>query len=182
MHVESQQLVNKHAEAARKPRLVADATVSVDDIKKPLCMFLVFSNSKDLWGLISPTPTAPSQFSWKTRPVGEWLANVAGLFYDLAVVCPNTKIASSKLQLALQYLMKNGHVVNNTKKSDRDYVDMVDVTLRILMSHFRTLKTDSDQYQRTSRKMSAQDLCNHVSNSVFTVMCNQKQHVHLRLP
>lgn len=160
MQAESQQLLSKHAEAARKPRLIADATVSMEDIRKPLLMFLAFSGSKDLWGLIAPTPTAPSQFSWKTRPVGEWLANVAGLFYDLSCVCPNTKIASTKLQLALQSLMKHGHLVNSTKKSDRDFVDMIDVTLRILMSHFRILKTDSDKYLRTSRKLSEQDVCN----------------------
>ena len=177
MKAESQQLLSKHAEAARKPRLIADATVSMEDIRKPLLMYLAFTDSKDLWGLISPTPTAPSQFSWKTRPVGEWLANVSGLFYDLAGVCPNTKIASTKLQLALKSLMQNGHMINNTKKSDREFVDMIDVTLRILMSHFRTLKTDNDQYLRTSKKLSAKDLCNYISNSVFVMMCNRKQHV-----
>ena len=89
-----QREVEEAKEGGKTPakRLIADPTITVDDIAKVLGKFLEFKGSKDLWPLISSPPGGPNDFHWHTPVNGDWVAKASGLLYDLLSLAPNTKV------------------------------------------------------------------------------------------
>ena len=79
---------------AKKPRLVADPSISAQSIATCLRSYMEYKKSRDLWALVSPPPGGPIQYNWQTPVSGVWLSKCMGLLYDLLLVAPNTKLAS----------------------------------------------------------------------------------------
>ena len=127
--------------AAQKPRLTADPGVQVGDLDACFMGWLKFKETTNLWMTLVPPVGGPAVFSFKTKPRAPWLAKVVGLFYDLALLVPNTKIQSTKLKAAFRSMMKGPSptLTNTTSKKDEDFIHMLDVTVRILFAHFRQI-------------------------------------------
>ena len=104
-----QREVEEAKEGGKTPakRLIADPTITVDDIAKVLGKFLEFKGSKDLWPLISPPPGGPNDFHWHTPVNGDWVAKASGLLYDLLSLAPNTKVLGTKVVAAFRFLHAN---------------------------------------------------------------------------
>jgi hypothetical protein len=54
-------------------------------------------HTSDLWSLLRPPPGSPQTYTWRTTPSSSWLSKVAGLFFDLLDLAPNTKVLSQRL-------------------------------------------------------------------------------------
>ena len=148
----------KLQEAAQKPRLVADCGMSVGDLACCLEDWLTHKGTKNLWATICPPVDGPVLFSFKTKPKGPWLAKVSGLVYDLLRLAPNTKVQSRKLKLAILSLLDDKKIVNLTEKNTEDFVDKLDVTVRIILAHFRAVKDDAKVRACVMRQLSARQM------------------------
>ena len=91
------------AQAAAKPRLVADPTVGMGDIMDIYRKFIKAKGSKDLWSLVQPGPSGPRTYTFKSRPNAEWMMNTAELIYDMLDIAQNTKVASKKNRTSLRF-------------------------------------------------------------------------------
>ncbi len=132
----------KLQEAAQKPRLTASAALAVGDLAVAIEDYLAFKQTKNLWAAVAPPVDGPTTFSFKSKPRAGWVSKVSGLLYEIVHLAPNTKVQSTKLKQAISALLSEGKVVNNTTKSDPDYVDQVDITIRVLLGHYRQLRDD----------------------------------------
>ena len=105
-----QREVEEAKEGGKTPakRLIADPTISVDDIAKLLGKFLEYKGSKDLWPLISPPPGGPNGFS--LAYACQWRLGGKGIrppLRTLLSLAPNTKILGTKVVAAFRFLHAN---------------------------------------------------------------------------
>mgnify|MGYP000326473847 CR=1 FL=1 len=75
---------------AQKPRLVADPCVGIGDLCSSLKRGLVAESTKDIWAIIFPPPSGPQTYSFKTRPISEWMMKSAPLIYEILCLANNT--------------------------------------------------------------------------------------------
>ena len=150
---------NSHQRAAQKQRLVADPLVTVDELARAFGMCLLHYKTKDMWGLLMPPAEGPNTFSFKTRASTclPWLAKTSGIMYDIVSLAKNTKVSSAKVIMALQHLHRERHLINPTGKPDAALFDQIDITIRILLAMWRSIKTDKDTYSRIMRQASSAD-------------------------
>ena len=148
----------ERAERAQRVRLVADPLVTVQDLQRVLGHYLDFKKCSDLWSLISPPPGGPISVTWQTPVNGSWLSKVAGLLYDLVGLAPNTKLLSSKVVKALRVLLERKQLELRPRQgSTQDILDRIDLTLRILLTMVRTLKTSPSTKTKVYRSLSIQE-------------------------
>ena len=147
---------------AKKPRLVADPSISAQSIATCLRSYMEYKNSRDLWALVSPPPGGPIQYNWHTPVSGVWLSKCMGLLYDLLLVAPNTKLASQKVTRALYSLYEERAldmaVRSGTVLTPADCIDKIDTGIRTLLCFIRQLKQDTKLYTKLARSMSAGDI------------------------
>ena len=147
---------------AKKPRLVADPSISAQSIATCLRSYMEYKKSRDLWALVSPPPGGPIQYNWHTPVSGVWLSKCMGLLYDLLLVAPNTKLASQKLTRALYSLYEERAldmaVRSGTVLTPADCIDKIDTAIRTLLCFIRQLKQDTKLYTKLARSMSAGDI------------------------
>ena len=118
-----------------KSRLVADHTVGVADLMKPLEAFLEKTKDRNLWKQIQP----PHGTSWKTSTPSTWLCQLDTLFLEYIRIAPNTVISGKKHKNAICRIDETNRV-NFTKKSRSDFYDLVDDAIRMGLSHLRQVK------------------------------------------
>ena len=63
---------------AKKPRLVADPSISAQSIVTCLRSYMEYKKSRDLWALVSPPPGGPIQYNWHTPVSGVLAEQVHG--------------------------------------------------------------------------------------------------------
>ena len=140
-------------------RLVADKGISVASIQSILSEYMRYKESPDLWCLVAPPPTGPQTFGWQTNPSGDWLCKTAALLYDLVGLAPNTKLQSIKLWKCLKSMYLNKELHLDTKKgySVDDWLDKLDLTIRILLNMIRCLKCNEGQRLKVQKSMTSKD-------------------------
>ena len=94
---------------------------------------------------------AKTQLTWKSEPSNvQFLLRVSSLMMDYMKIAPSAKLPAAKHKEALQYL--NAEPVpgiglckiNFSTKSDSDYLDWLDMNIRITMYLFRCLKAKDE--------------------------------------
>eukprot|EP00434_Breviolum_minutum_P045966 symbB.v1.2.041336.t1/scaffold8073.1/size7880/1 len=132
--------------ATKSPRLTADPAIGVGDLVLVLQEFMEEKADTNLFTLIQ----APNE-SWKSAPPVPWLASLAPLFQRYAKVAPNSVILSSKHKIAIKRLVETKKV-NHTRKTNEDFADLVDNTIRMGLNHFRNMKQNSVIKERAYRR------------------------------
>lgn len=151
---EAVELADKEAAfAVKRPRLTADARVSVKHFEELIHMACTWKNEKDLHSLICPPPSSPKTISWSTQPVAEWMVKASGIIYDYVVLAPNTKIWQVRHAQALKNLVQDGRIQNKAGVSNENYVDNCDILIRILLGMFRDVKKHAKVYDRVMSKL-----------------------------
>ena len=131
-------------------RSVADPSVGVADLKKCLEDFLSAMNDTNLGKLLE----SPSGYGWKSAACPVWLCKSASLWKSYLRLAPNATISGKKNRTALTRLLE-GTKANCTKKSDSDFIDSMDDTIRIGLNHLRSLKLNDLLRQRCFKKADA---------------------------
>ena len=147
-----------------KSRLIADPSVGVSDLMEPLTKLIKEKNEKNIFKLISP----PANVSWKSATPVAWMASLAPLFKEYIKIAPNSIISGKKHKLGVTRL-EEGQKVNFTRKATVDFVDWVDDTVRMGLSHFRTLKQQPDAKERAFKR--ADNSQKTMLDSVLDIMC-----------
>ena len=120
-------------------RLVVDPDQTVADLMKVLSDFMAEHGTRDIVKLTAcPAGTG---MTWKSAPCIRWLAGLASLYVAYAKFAPNGLISGKKHKLARECL-NSLEPINFTKKSNADFVDMIDERIRIGFKQFRTVKLD----------------------------------------
>ena len=132
---------------ASKPRLIADPSIGVSDLKRPLEQFIIKIGDKNIVKHIQPPPG----ISWKGACPVSWLAGLAPLLEEYVKVAPNGVITSKKHKIALERLEED-QKVNWTRKPTSDFLDLMDDWVRMALSHLRTLKQYSDKKDQAFRR------------------------------
>lgn len=151
------QAVEERSRRSDRPRLVADPLMSVADLTRVLVNYMSYHRSADLWSLVAPPPQACLSFSWKTPPQPLWLSKCCGLLYELLDVAPNTKVASSKLLLALRTILKDKSLTVPQGVSAADHLDKIDCGIRTLLAMLRTLSESPATKARCLRMLANRD-------------------------
>ena len=129
----------------KRARLVADVTITAQDIKRAMAGYCNFKGSSDFWSLVCPPPGGPLSYSWKSPPNGMWLAKCAGLLFDLLAIAPNSKLNSSKVMAALNIMIDERTLSIPPGKVRQDFLDKLDTTIRILLSMVRCVRTNGSR-------------------------------------
>ena len=130
-------------------RLVADPSIGVSDLMKPLQQFMESQNSRDLQAILKIPPGT----SWKTAVNIEWISHLSPLYRAYAAIASNTIIPPKKHKKALAELHSLGPV-HSSKKADHDVFDYLDESIRIGFSHIRLLCQSPEARSRHYRKAS----------------------------
>ena len=131
---------------------------------EPLTKLIKEKNEKNIFKLISP----PANVSWKSATPVAWMASLAPLFKEYIKIAPNSIISGKKHKLGVTRL-EEGQKVNFTRKATVDFVDWVDDTVRMGLSHFRTLKQQPDAKERAFKR--ADNSQKTMLDSVLDIMC-----------
>ena len=134
----------------KNTRSVPDPSIGISDMMKPLETFMTVSDTRNLWVLLD----RPAGVTWKTVPHPSWLAHMASLMCDFASVSPGLVFSSKKLKNCLEKL-NNKEKINWTKKSDDDFFDWADESIRIACKQYRDLKNDPKINERAFKQVSA---------------------------
>ena len=137
-----------------KSRLIADPSVGVSDLMEPLTKLIKEKNEKNIL--------------WKSATPVAWMASLAPLFKEYIKIAPNSIISGKKHKLGVTRL-EEGQKVNFTRKATVDFVDWVDDTVRMGLSHFRTLKQQPDAKERAFKR--ADNSQKTMLDSVLDIMC-----------
>ena len=132
--------------AVKSPRLTADPSVGVGDLVMVLQEYMDEKADTNLFKLVQ----APND-SWKAAPPVPWLASLAPLFQRYAKVAPNSVILSSKHKVAIKRLVETKKI-NHTRKTNEDFADLIDNTIRMGLNHFRNMKQSSVVKERAYRR------------------------------
>ena len=140
---------------ANKPRSVPDPSIGVDDLMHAWQKWMKSEKIKDVAFLMCPK----FEISWKTAVNVTWLTSIAGLVEYMLHVAPNGVLPSKKHKLALQKLCNAEHegLKNTTKKTENDFIDLVDQNLRIAMHQFREMAKSDMAKARAFRKADSQE-------------------------
>lgn len=141
----------------KKVRLVADANITPRELQKVFVSYCNFKGSGDLWSLVAPPPGGPMTFGWKTTVCADWVARTIGLYWDLSLVAPNTKLLGQTVRRALKLMLDDRTLVISPGKEPADVIDKIDTTVRIVFGMLRTLKTQQDDKKKAFRQLSAGD-------------------------
>ena len=132
--------------AVKSPRLTADPSIGVGDLVNVLQDYMDEKADTNLFKLVQ----APND-SWKSAPPVPWLASLAPLFQRYAKVAPNSVILSSKHKVAIKRLVETKKI-NHTRKTNEDFADLIDNTIRMGLNHFRNMKQSSVIKERAYRR------------------------------
>ena len=136
-----------------KQRLVADHTIGVADLMKPLEQFMDKTKDRNLWKQLQP----PHGTSWKTSTPCTWICQLEGLFTDYIRIAPNTVLSGKKHKNAICRI-DEANRVNFTKKSPSDFYDQVDDAIRMGLSHLRQVKQCPNRREQVYRKCDPEQL------------------------
>ena len=140
-------------------RVSVDASIGVDEMHEVYGKYVAYSVNKDFHSLICPTAGCPRAIGWSTKPCADWMVKVAGLIFELVGLLPNGKMSMLKNQRAIQKLLQDNHIVNNLKGVDgQQYVEKCDILMRVVMSMFRSVRNNTDHYDRLKRKLIKADM------------------------
>ncbi len=89
--------------------------------------------------------------SWKSAPPVPWLASLAPWFQRYAKVAPNSVILSSKHKVAIKRLVGTKKI-NHTRKTNEDFADLIDNTIRMGLNRFRNMKQSNVIKERAYRR------------------------------
>ena len=132
--------------AVKSPRLTADPSIGVGDLANVLQEYMDEKADTNLFKLVQ----APND-SWKSAPAVPWLASLAPLFQRYAKVAPNSVILSSKHKVAIKRLVETKKI-NHTRKTNEDFADLIDNTIRMGLNHFRNMKQNGTIKERAYRR------------------------------
>ncbi|CAE7201374.1 des [Symbiodinium sp. KB8] len=116
-------------------RLVADPTIGVEDMTVVFENWLKSRVTRDVFKELN----LPRGLTFKTAPIGTWLAGVAGLYKEIMTLAPNGMLSPKKVRAALGK-MNDSDKVNHTRHSDSDFIGVIDEGIRIGRAMFRCLK------------------------------------------
>ena len=134
-------------------RLVPDPSIGVSDLMVPLEEFMKVHKSRNLSVLLQ----RPVGITWKTSPSCTWLAHLGELMLGYAKVSPTLCLSSKKHKAALEKLQSIDKV-NWTKKTDDDFFDWFDDSIRLACKQFRELKADALTKDRCFKKCSEKEI------------------------
>ena len=138
-----------------KPRLVADPGTTHKDIMDAVRNFLNAKDTKDLASLV--VPHGLRVMKWNSTVDSDWLLKVAPLVYDILSFAANSKISGKKTGEALRKLLVGSEIKNSTNKSDKDFVDHINMLIRIALSQYRIIKVDLKEREKTMRRLEKPD-------------------------
>ena len=73
------------------------------------------------------------------------MLKAAPLMRSFLMVASNAKLPATKLQLTVGKLLEQGVVENKTTRTDENFAELIDVTIRIVLSWFRIIAgSDTD--------------------------------------
>lgn len=134
-----------------KPRLVADPRVSASEIADVLRKFLSYKETTDIHAVLCPSKVL--KLDWKHGLDPDWIVKCCALAYDLAELCPNSKLRGTKVREAIKTLLTSGEVRNSTGRSEKTFIDTCDMMIRVVMGQFRTMKASLDKREQVLRKV-----------------------------
>ena len=140
----------------QKIRLVADPMISVGQLQNTFEQFMRYRKSSDFWELIAP-PASLAIANWQTPPSPQWIAKTMNLLYDILEFAPNTKLQASKVFKALHTLFMNKSMHIDRKLKVADAIDRMSLSLRIVLSMLKTIKTNETIRGRVMRNLSNQE-------------------------
>ena len=146
-------------EEKSKQRIVADPKVTPSEIRECLEKYLDSVHSKDIWAHVVPPAGGPRVWHWKTKPCAVWMAKTSALIFDLLEVARNGKMRSKKLCTALERLTESGAIKNTSGSKQDDFISDMDITIRILLSHFRTCRSKKEAKQTVLNRLQGADRC-----------------------
>jgi len=145
---------NLSSNVQKQPRLVADPAMSVQQIATVLTQYAVYRGSVDFWSLVAPPPSAPQKYNFKTVPHPLWISKTLGLAFELLDIASNTKFLSVKVQKALRGMIEQKHIAVPVNVKPEDYVDKIDVAIRVIMAMLRKIKVSVEHKTKVTRYMS----------------------------
>eukprot|EP00435_Cladocopium_sp_Y103_P024572 s2492_g6.t1 len=148
--------LERSKKASQRVRLLANPLIGVAQIQTTLEAYTRYCKSSDLYSLISP-PACLAVVTWQTPPSGPWLSKVAPLLYDVLDFCPNTKLQHSKLFKALTSMQLNHSLEIQPRMTAQDAMDKISLSLRIVLSMLRTVKTHEGHKNRVMRSLSNEE-------------------------
>ena len=90
---------------------------------------------------------AKTQLTWRSEPTNvQFLCRISSLIMDYMKIAPSGKLPASKHKDALAFLNSEAVPgvglckINFTTKSDADYLDWLDMNIRVTMYMFKSLK------------------------------------------
>lgn len=140
----------------QKTRLVADPMISVGQLQNTFEQFMRYRKSTDFWELVAP-PASLAIANWQTPPNPQWIAKTMNLLYDILEFAPNTKLQASKVYKALHTLFINKSMHIDHKLKVADAIDRMSLSLRIVLSMLKTIKTNETIKGRVMRNLSNQE-------------------------
>ena len=140
----------------QKIRLVADPMISVGQLQNTFEQFMRYRKSTDFWELVAP-PASLAIANWQTPPNPQWIAKTMNLLYDILEFAPNTKLQGSKVYKALHTLFINKSMHIDHKLKVADAIDRMSLSLRIVLSMLKTIKTNETIKGRVMRSLSNQE-------------------------
>ena len=143
---------------ASSKRLVADPSISVDDLGKVIGKFLEYKDTKKVFRtLISPPPGRPTQLDWHTPVHAEWVAKACGLLYDLLDLAANTKLLGTKVIASFRFLHANQSLLLPETRTQA-HRDRMDMAIKLLLSFLRPVKMSEALKTRVTRMLGASDV------------------------
>ena len=132
-----------------KGRLISDPAIGVSDLMEPLKLWAESTRCKD----VLQTLEIPQGINFKSGINVEWVATVGPLFESYAKVAPNSMLPPKKHRAAIMQLTLEGKITHG-RKSDKDFSDFLDESLRVGFSQYRQMVQTPELRERAFRKAS----------------------------
>ena len=130
-----------------------DPSIGVSDLMSPLEHFMKVHKCRNLAVLLN----RPVGITWKTSPCCTWLAYLGELMLGYVKVSPTLCLSSKKNKAAVEKL-NSLEKVNWTKKTDEDFYDWFDDSIRLACKQLRDLKADAVTKDRCYKKCSEKEI------------------------
>ncbi|CAE6929461.1 unnamed protein product [Symbiodinium sp. CCMP2592] len=128
--------------ASPRFRLVADPALGVSDLEACLKDFHSACTDSKKSLNFGEYLKLPPGLTWKSAPNAAHLAKLSPLLCKYAAIAPNGVLPSKKHKMALESVHNSIGLQKSEKRSLPDFLDFCDDTIRMALSHCRSLKND----------------------------------------
>ena len=134
-----------------RARLVPDPSLGVADLQRCLSVFLEQTKTQKSFDLLQFV-TPPGGATWKSSCCCSWVVHMAPLLENYLGVARNGVVPTKKHKQALSSL-NEAQKLNNGRRKDGDWVDLVDDFIRMSLAHLRGLLLVDGAKLRAFRKI-----------------------------